>query len=172
MHTQKGFTLLLSIVITSMLLLVSFVVANISLKQLVLAYAGQESQHSFYNADSGLECAMYWDSLFDSFATTSQPLQTIICAGQSISSGSQNNIETFPMSTSLIGNTQIPTDTPTSIFRINYARGCAIVTVNKSYSVASPGFPSVPKTLIQSKGYNTCDINSDRRFERGIKIDF
>lgn len=168
MHTQKGFTLLLSIVITSMLLLVSFVVANISLKQLVLAYAGQESQYSFYNADSGLECAMYWDSNGDTFATTSPyASKTVTCAGQSVTTNSQNDIPTYPVSTSVVGNTQVPTNLPTSIFRINYTRGCAIVTVNKYYDVAG-----VYRTLIQSKGYNTCDVNSDRRFERGIKIDF
>ena len=59
--SEGGFTLLIAIVTTSMLLIVSFVVVNIALKQLVLANAGKESQHAFYNADSGTECAVYWE---------------------------------------------------------------------------------------------------------------
>ncbi|MES2213566.1 MAG: DUF2341 domain-containing protein [Patescibacteria group bacterium] len=61
MKKQKGFTLLVAIVTTSLLLLVSFAVVNVSLKQLILTYSGQESQYALYNAESGLECALYWD---------------------------------------------------------------------------------------------------------------
>lgn len=57
----KGFTLLVAIIVTSMLLIISFVVANIAYKQLILANSNQESQYAFYNADSGIECAVYWD---------------------------------------------------------------------------------------------------------------
>ncbi len=61
MKNQKGFTLLVATVTTSILLIVSFVVVNVALKQLVLAYSGQESQFALYNADAGIECALYWD---------------------------------------------------------------------------------------------------------------
>jgi hypothetical protein len=58
---KKGFSLLVAVITTSMFLIVSFVVANVALKQLVLSRANQESQYAFYNADSGTECAIYWD---------------------------------------------------------------------------------------------------------------
>lgn len=89
--TDAGFTLLISIVVTSMLLLVSFVVSNLALKQLVLSYSGQESEHAFYNADSGIECALYWDVNGDAFGAGGGP---IVCNGQTIGEG--ENVPTVP----------------------------------------------------------------------------
>src|SRR6185295_5804256 len=99
----RGFTLLISIVVTSMLLIVSFVVVNIALKQLILASAGRESQYAFYAADAGVECATYWDlknsslSAFD-IATAG----TITCNGQTISTNSQT-VPTIPSQQSRVG---------------------------------------------------------------------
>ncbi len=58
---KKGMTLLVAIATTSLLMLVSFFVANVALKQLSLSYTSEESQYAFYNSDSGTECALYWD---------------------------------------------------------------------------------------------------------------
>jgi Tfp pilus assembly protein PilX len=157
---QKGFTLLVSIIVTSILLLISFVVANVALKQLVLAYTGQESQYSFYNADSGVECAMYWDLKNgggSAFATSSTG--AISCNNVNITTNSQV-VHTIPNQYSRIGG---PGPDAVSIFEIQYIRGCAIVQVTKQ---------SNNQTLIESRGYNTScgDTTSDRKFERGIKI--
>jgi hypothetical protein len=87
MTTQKGFTLLIAIVTTAMLLLVSVVVINIALKQLLLVSANKESQSAFYIADSGIECALYWDlknGAISAFATTTP---SISCNNQTITSG-------------------------------------------------------------------------------------
>ena len=153
---NKGFTLLTAIVVTAMLLLVSFVVADIALKQLVLAYTGEESQYAFYNAESGMECAEYWDIKADpnlsAFATSTAG--TITCNGQTISTNSQS-VPTIPSQPSAIGVV-----TP-SIFYVNYTHGCAIVNVVKN---------SDGTTVIESRGYNTCDITSSRRYERGIRL--
>jgi hypothetical protein len=81
---NRGFTLLIAIVVTGMLLLVSFVVANLALKQIIITYSGQESQYAFYNADSAVECAMYWDFKENMFAAGSGP---IYCNNQTISEG-------------------------------------------------------------------------------------
>jgi len=157
--SEGGFTLLIAIVTTSMLLIVSFVVVNIALKQLVLANAGKESQHAFYNADSGTECAVYWDlkgsttgdpSKFD----VSTPGQ-IECNGQTISTGSQT-VPTIPSQPSVIGGS------PDSIFYISFAKGCAIVRVTKSGGT----------TEIDSRGYNTCDTSASRRYERGVTLEY
>ena len=142
---KSGFTLLVAIIITSMLLLVSFVVLNIALKQLVLQNANEESQYAFYNADSGMECATYWDlknpggtSAFD-FSVASP----ISCNNNSLSVGG-------------------PLNNPSSVFTINFTKGCAIVTVTKASNLTS----------IDSRGYNTCDASALRRFERGVTITY
>lgn len=100
---KKGFTLLLSIIITGILLLVSFIISNVALKELVLVYSGSESQQAFYAADSGVECAAYWDAKnpngISSFAS---PSGSITCNGQTVSSGSQT-VNTSPTQPSAIG---------------------------------------------------------------------
>ncbi len=158
---QNGFTLLIAILVTGMLLLVSFVVSNIALKQLVLAYSGQESQYAFYNGDSGVECAIYWDlkygtqSAFDKYIAGS-----VNCNGQTVTSGSQT-VPTIPTQSSVVGGGG--DSNPVSLFKIDYTHGCAIVRVTKLAN---------GNTTVESRGYNTCNTSSDRRFERGITITY
>ncbi|HEY0221052.1 MAG TPA: hypothetical protein VGC58_02405 [Candidatus Paceibacterota bacterium] len=163
-HKNRGFTLLIAVVVTSFLLIVSFVLANVALKQLLISNANQQSQYSFYNADSGTECALYWDLTIgtDAFSTTS--VDVINCNGEVISTGTQPNIPTNPASVSRVGGGG--NGAPTSIFMITFTRGCAIVTVNKAYVSGNL------VTTINSKGYNTCDTTSLRRFERGITLTY
>jgi len=149
--------MLIAIITTSMLLIVSFVVVNIALKQLVLANAGRESQYAFYAADSGTECAVYWD-LIDSTLSkfdTATP-GTIVCNGQTISDGSQT-VKTMPANQpSDIGGDSV------SIFQLDFTKGCAIVEVSKAGAV----------TTIDSRGYNTCDTTASRRYERGVTLTY
>lgn len=160
---NKGFTLLVAILTTSMLLIVSFMVANLAFKQLIIANANTESQYAFYAADSGVECAVYHDldTAVSKFATTTTG--TIACNGQTgITTGSQT-VPTLPASqSSLVGGGGNPN--PTSIFYLTFTKGCAIVRVTKSYS------GSTLVTTIDSRGYNTCSSSSFRRYERGVTL--
>ena len=163
--SSGGFTLLIAIITTSMLLIVSFVVVNIALKQLILASAAKESQYAFYAADSGTECAVYWDltnSSLSAFATTTSG--TIICNGQTIGVGNPQTVPTIPSQSARIGGGG--NANPTSIFKIDYPKGCAIVRVGKVY------VGSVLVTTIDSRGYNTCDTSALRRFERGVMLTY
>lgn len=161
----SGFTLLIAIITTSMLLIISFVVINVALKQLILANANKESQHAFYAADGGTECAVYWDlvdSTLSRFATTTPG--SITCNGQTISTNSQT-VPTLPIGTmSLVGGGGDLN--PTSIFKIDFTEGCAIVRVTKSYT------GNTLVTIIDSRGYNTCDVNASRRYERGVVMSY
>ena len=154
-NNKAGFTLLIAIVTTSMLLVVSFVVANIALKQLVLANTARESQYAFYGADSGTECAVFWDLPKDGSLSKfdTSTAGTIICNGQTISTGSQT-VNTIPSQVSVVGGSA------TSIFQLNLTKGCAIVRVTKSGGV----------TTVDSRGYNTCDTGALRRYERGVTL--
>lgn len=159
-NKQRGLTLLIAIVTTSVLLLISFVVVNVSLKQILLASSSQQSQYAFFNADSGLECAIYWDLKFSySYFATSTP-NIISCNGQTISTGSQT-VPTIPPQSSLIGGGGA--GNPDSIFSITLPKGCAIVIVKKN---------SNGNTTIDSKGYNNCSSSAQRRLERGITITY
>jgi hypothetical protein len=162
MKKNKGFTLLIAIITTSMLLIVSFVVVNIALKQLILASAAKESQYAFYAADSGTECAVYWDlpkdgsiSKFD--VTTPGVIdgcnEVDYITNKNIHTGSQTIPEPSNPSSVIGGNA-------TSIFWLQFTKGCAIVRVTKADGL----------TTIDSRGYNTCDMSASRRYERGVKL--
>jgi hypothetical protein len=158
---KRGFTLLMATLTTSMLLLISFVVVNIAVKQLLLANAAEESQHAFYAADSGVECAIYWDLKnpttpgISAFATSTNG--SISCNGQTISTDSQT-VQNIPSEQSRIGSIN-----PISIFQLDFLKGCVIVSVTKEVDGT---------TTIDSRGYNTCDTSSLRRFERGVRIQY
>ncbi len=149
LKNNKGFTLLIAIITTGILLLVSFVVANLALKEVLITQTSQQSQFAFYNADSGVECAMFWDlkngakSAFDQSTAGS-----ITCNGQTFTTGN-------PVG-SIIGGAAI------SNFTVNFSNACAVVKVTKSGV----------NTIIDSKGYNTCAAGALRKFERGITITY
>ncbi len=143
-NTKKGFTLLVAIVVTSMLLIISFVVANVAFKQLVLANSNQESQYAFYNADSGIECAVYWDfkngyTVFDPLVSTT----SMRCNSQAYTTGGSG--------------------AATTTFTLNLTKGCAVVSVGKH----SNGL-----TIIDSRGYNTCSPGAARKLERAEKLTY
>ncbi len=150
----------MAMITTSLLLVVSFMVVNIAFKQLIISNTNEESQYAFYAADSGAECAVYWDlhdPLISKFATTTAG--TISCSGVSVSTGNQT-VPTIPTQPSVIGGAAV------SIFKVDYPKGCAIVRVTKSYS------GSTLRTVIDSRGYNTCSATALRRFERGITLSY
>lgn len=138
--TDSGFTMLIAVVVTSMLLIISFAVVNVAVKQLIVATSNKESQYAFYNADSGIECAVYWDfrgavSAFD------QPVDPISCDGDSV--------------------TPTVLSVATTTFTINLTKGCVVVQVGKH-----PG----EITVIDSRGYNTCSGSAIRKVERAEKL--
>ena len=157
-----GFTLLFSVLASSLLLAVGLAIFNVALKEAILSSAAKDSQLAFYAADTGVECALYWDlqasppgSAFDPTAVGS----SITCGSRTISTGSQT-VPTDPSQPSQIGGAG------TSIFFLDFspsADSCAIVTVDK----ANP-----PLTTVESRGFNMCQTGSTRRVERAIRVTY
>ena len=160
------------------LLFVSFAAINIAIKGSLFSSSGRDSQYAFYAADAGLECAFYWDSKFDAFATsTSGNSLDFKCAG-SLDINSGQAIEGTSTITTLIGGGGNPD--PTSRFGFVMNQGgnsvphCAIVTVEKYYiDSTGDGFLDPPLlTKIKSRGYNTCVTSFGRRMERGVEVNY
>ena len=92
MRSETGFTLLLSVLVVSIILAVSLGISSIIRGEIILSFAGRQSQLAFYAADAGLECAIYWDTVRDGdpvsyFSTTTQNSGQIECTGVSHSVG-------------------------------------------------------------------------------------
>jgi Tfp pilus assembly protein PilE len=145
---QRGFTLLVAVILTSVILSVGLALLDISYKQLILASTARQSQYAFYNADSALECSLYWDSV-DTFDYTSEPVTgSISCEGQTFNysapvavSGSRTTVFTIP---------------------------CA----GDNTSGDGSGYVEIVKqsngtTNFYANGYNTCVAASSQRVERG-----
>ncbi len=82
MHaTNRGFVLLLAVLVSGILLALGVALYNIASKELILSSSGRDSQFAFYAADSGIECALYWDAKHDAFATTSSLTQVTCGSG-------------------------------------------------------------------------------------------
>lgn len=146
MKKNQGFTLIISIVVTSMMLIISFAVVNIAVRQLVISSSNEQSQIAFYNADSGIECAVYWDFRNGTTAFATATTATITCNNQTIlnmgGGGSSN---------------------ATSTFTLNLTKGCVTVSVGKhNHGV----------TIIDSRGYNTCSPGEIRKLERATRLGY
>ena len=91
---QKGAVLLIAILVSSVVLAVGLGVYNRTYKELVFASFWKHAQTAFSAADSGLECAIYWDT--HQAAVTSAP-----CFGYTVSgwNPSLNITTTFSIST-------------------------------------------------------------------------
>lgn len=163
---NKGMTLFIAVTVMAILLLISYAVANIALKGTQFATSGRDSQFAFYAADAGLECALYWDSKLDSFATSTSG-SPISCGGSSLAN---NAIISGTTTLTRIGGGGDANQTSVFGFTMNVSGTnpvphCAIVTIRKYYVGQNL------TTYIKSRGYNTCDDNP-RRVERGIEVTY
>ena len=123
---KKGFTLLLTFLFTSISLAISLGVASLILGEVVLSRSGRESQKAFYAADSGVECALYWDLEKNEFSDGSV---TVSCAGENI---------TFNEESSDVFIASSP---------INFDHGsCSMVIVDKSSET----------TIVIARGWSPC----------------
>lgn len=66
---QKGFTLFYAVLTASLLLAIGIAIFNITFKELILSSGARESANAFYAADTGLECALYWDLKHDALSS-------------------------------------------------------------------------------------------------------
>lgn len=58
---SKGFVILYAVVISSLVLAVGISIISIATKQLKISGLGSQSQYAFYAANTGTECALFWD---------------------------------------------------------------------------------------------------------------
>lgn len=70
-NNKQGITLLLALLIMAVLLTVALSVADLATKEFELSSLGRESQSAFYAAETGYDCANYWQKTCKAFSTTS-----------------------------------------------------------------------------------------------------
>ncbi|OHA18238.1 MAG: hypothetical protein A2664_02090 [Candidatus Taylorbacteria bacterium RIFCSPHIGHO2_01_FULL_46_22b] len=60
-HHQRGFTLYYAVLFAGLLLAVGASMLNLTLKEFLLSASLKESSYAFFAADSGMDCALYWN---------------------------------------------------------------------------------------------------------------
>jgi hypothetical protein len=181
--TQKGFSLLLGVLVGSLLISVGLGIFSLTLKESIISTSGKESGYALYAADSGIECALYYDlyfklsgseGIFGAFGTSTAynnanaTAANIECNGGSISSvaylGGSNGSATTTIVYMLPPN--------------GTSQPCVVVNIQKYEvsSFATNGFYKL-YTIIQAQGYNDADTGgtncggtNPRRVERGLFI--
>lgn len=153
-NNEKGFTLLLALLITSIALAIGVSILNITLKEFILANITRDSEIAFYAADTGIECALFWD----------EPEQNVFVDGGNVICLGETTVVPTPGTDS------------TNTFERTWGspQRCAVVTVEKlDCQERDATLPSgLICTTIESRGYNrSCDdINTDvRTVERGLR---
>lgn len=174
---KKGVSLVIAVTTMTLLLSVSLSVSNIVLRQIKINTLTNNSKPAFFIADSAMECAMYYDTLFipdpnDNTKNLNSDFSTSIFGITNTDDFLKNNIKCG------IGDILKPVkdisnpDKVISTFDINYGDHCAKVTVDRTEA----------QTSITARGYNTtanetdgCDLSnldSRRVVERGLTITY
>lgn len=115
---QRGAVLLIAILVASVALAVGLGVYNRTYKELLFASYWKQTQTAFSAADSGLECAMWWDQ---------NP-----AGGFPTGSGGGTNPVTCFGQTNIIWSSVSSGGVATSTFSAPVSNGCAVVTVVKT----------------------------------------
>ncbi|MES2225693.1 MAG: hypothetical protein V4480_02690 [Patescibacteria group bacterium] len=155
---RSGFALLIAIIFTSVVLALGASLLDVAYKQVLLSSSAKQSQYAFYNADSALECALYWDQTSNAFSYSAPaPGGSIVCDSQAVKAYSSTQDAFAGLRTTVFGtsDTSDPTCTGSNI--------SATVTVLKQTDGS---------TRIYADGYNTCNASSNTRIERGLKVHY
>lgn len=174
---QRGFTIFFATLVASLALAIGLAIYDITIRQLDLSTTIIQSQYAIFAADSGAECALYWDSKYggsgSAFATSSAstPVTSgVSCGTYDVASHGtapapyQNNVSTWDV-WSVTSASNAATTTFTLTFpNYNY---CALVEVGKYTDGAG-----VVTTRILSHGYNTCYANAQNQLERELKVSY
>ncbi len=165
-NKKSGFVMLFSIILASIILSVTLGLTNISLKELNFNTSAKDSNDAFFAADTGAECALYYDligtqSFFGIVNPIGQPGTAVstYCAGTAIN---------------LNNGSSVPDPVGPWTFYVyplgESGKACAIVTVSKTTNPDA--------TSIVSKGYSTggdtsdCTSSVPNRVERQVELNY
>lgn len=88
---MKGFTIFFAMLVGSLALAVGLAIYDLTVREIDLSAAASQSQFAIYAADTGVECALYWDSKYGgngtAFGTSTGSTwgtTDVLCNGQDI----------------------------------------------------------------------------------------
>lgn len=167
----RGFTIFFAMLIASLSLAVGLAIFDLTIRELDLSATATQSQFAIYAADTGADCALYWDFQYESgafgsaFGTSTESSwpgngSGLMCAEQDITESwdhsdntSTSATTTFTISIEATGNFAPIQDYCAEVDVAKHTDGLGIL-----------------RTTIISRGYNTCDPDGLVRVERAIQV--
>ena len=156
---SSGFTVLFAVLIGSLIFSLGIAISQLSIKEIVLSSTGKQSETAFFAADTGVECALYWDFrigreeedefVFPSYdGEVGDGLDSIVCNGEP-------EVDISPV--------RSDSTAATSTFELTFVpSGCAEVIVGKTRTGS---------TVIESRGRNECGEGvNPGRVERALRV--
>lgn len=168
LNTRKGFISLFAVLISFVILAITIGVSNVAFKENVLAFSAREGSYAFFAADTGLECALYYDSIgsFVDPVTGFLLFPDIDCAENSINTsigsvGSSQSVD-FNFDIEMAGKDR-----------------CVEVSILKNEFMPAPVStdPDISVTRIYANGYNVdcgsiSDVESNRVVNRLLRATY
>jgi hypothetical protein len=173
-NTTKGFTLFYALLVSSLALSIGAAIFDITLREIDLSAAATQSQYAVYVADTGAECALYWDSKYvnvgnnnnggsgSAFATSSTDTTAAAATSGLLCNGADVTAAAASWTTTSVAGAATTTFT---ILGATYKAQtpCAVVYVAK---VGNPA-----QTTVTAHGYNTC-VSSSLQLERVFQVSY
>lgn len=160
----------------SLALSVGFAIYDLTVREIDLSAAASQSQYAIYAADTGVECALFWDSKYGgsgtAFGTSSASTwgSSVVCNGQNIATLGTPPVPLVAPPTGwtpwTILSTASEATTTFTITMLPLQPYCAVVQVGKSTR------SGILYTTVISKGYNNCNTAGPARLERTLKVSY
>ncbi|MCK5027488.1 MAG: VWA domain-containing protein [Candidatus Pacebacteria bacterium] len=159
-QNKKGFFILYAIIVINVLLIFTIGMVNLSIRERQLVRFGEGSEAAFFAAESGLECALFWDLRGAGVPSAFRydPLlpsgEEIVCNGQKFQVG-----DVVPVGVDNVAENSIRVDYSSPENPNNFVD----VTVRKEGA-------SGAKTLVDVHGYSGSDTGYS--VERGLRVTY
>jgi len=147
---NKGFALLFTVIIISVILALGLGIADTTYKQTILSSLARDSQLAFYQAESGVECGLYYDlhdGQFPRGTVTTKVPESLTCGNDSLTFDPDQSYTDY-----FVYNEEITDDTP-----------CFSITFDKTDATG--------KDSVSSRGYSSC-ISTPQQVERALNVTY
>lgn len=145
---ERGFAMLFTILVISIIMSLAIGIANVTFKQGLLSSIAKDSLIAFYAADAGVECGLYYDftvGIFPEGLSAESAPEMLACGANTLSKVSDMSYTNYIVYRENITDASKP---------------CRNLVFDKTDETIS---------LIQSRGYSVCN-NTPRQVERALEV--
>jgi hypothetical protein len=196
---ESGFTIFFAMLVGSLALSVGLAIYDLTVREIDLSAAASQSQYAIYAADTGVECALYWDAKYNgvgsAFGSSTPPASTwgvspINCNGQDIVisgppasflsqytgalNGCVDSAHWCIVSTAPNSSAADPSKAEaTTTFSVSIPPSAG--SLQNYCAIVQVGKSTVTNVLytnVVSRGYNNCNSTGAARLERTLRVNY